>query len=459
MKRLTGLLATTLVLPLAFTITACGGDEGNDGGGDTDASDDDDDDDESGGTPAGCADPNDTAAPVQTISGTLDGGADWSCESIYLLDGPVFVNGGTLSIGAGTTIKGTAGSALVVDTDATIDVQGTEDAPVVMTSALPEGERNRGDWGGLILIGLAPNNLEGGVGAAEGFATPPEYGGSDEAHSCGNLSYLRVEWAGFELSAGNELNGVTFYSCGTGTRVDHLQVHMGQDDGIEMFGGNFDSKYVVVTGAADDSLDCDEGFRGRIQHMFLQQDPTVGDNCFEWSNQGADFTATPLTGPTVANVTCVGSGDGGEKSKGMTLKEGTEAGIYSSIFTGLTNEGVLLTHQETQNVAESGGIAMAGNIFSGHAGFAVGEGEEGTMWSAADLQTWLLDAGNMDGVDPGLPSVTWGSPNIAPAADSAAASSGATPSDSFFDATSYSGAVEPGTSDDWTQAGWINYTP
>ena len=208
---------------------------------------------------------------------------------------------------------------------------------------------------------------------------------------------------------------ITFYSCGTRNDAwTTCRRTWAQDDGIEMFGGNFDAKYLVVTGAADDMLDCDEGYRGRIQHMFLQQDPTVGDNCFEWSNQGADFTAEPLTGPTVANVTCVGSGDGGEKSRGMTLKEGTEAGIYSSIFTSITNEGVLLTHQETQDIAEAGGITMAGNIFSGHAGFAVGEGDEGTMWSAADLETWILDGGNMDGVDPGLPSVAWGSPNIAP---------------------------------------------
>ena len=175
MKRLTGLLATTLAVPLSFTVIACGGDDDGDGGGDTDASDDDDDDsaDESGGTPAGCADPNDTAAPVETISGNLDGGADWSCESIYLLDGPIFVNGGTLSIGPGTTVKGTAGSALVISSDASIDVQGTEDAPVVMTSALPEGERNRGDWGGLVLIGLTPRTTSRVAwGAAEGFADP-----------------------------------------------------------------------------------------------------------------------------------------------------------------------------------------------------------------------------------------------------------------------------------------------
>ena len=450
MKKFHGLFAFLLVAPLTLTVTACADDEDM---GDDDAADDANEDD-TGGTPGECADANDPAAPVRTLSGDIEGGDTLSCEQIYLLDGPVFVRGGSLDIEPGTTIKGTAGSVLVIADDASINAMGTADAPVVMTSALPEGERNRGDWGGLILLGDAPINIDGGVGEAEGFATPPAYGGSDSAHNCGSLSYLRVEWAGFELSPGNELNGITFYACGSATSVDHVQVHMGQDDGIEMFGGNFDASHLVVTGAADDSLDCDEGYRGNLQYVFLQQDPMVGDNCFEWSNQGADFTAEPLTGPAVANVTCVGSGNGGEKSKGMTLKEGTEAFIYSSIFTNITNEAVLFTHQETQSSAEGGGIELAGNIFSGHGGFVVGEGEEAVMWTVDDLESFLLES-NMDGTDPGLPSTAWGSPNIAPAADSPAAGAGATPSG--FEATDYAGAVEPGTSDDWTQAGWINY--
>ena len=446
MTLLPRLFVISLAVP-ALTVgpAACDG-EGDDGGDDVAAADDGDD--ESGGVAGECADADAPDAPVQTISGDIDGGAQWGCETVYLLDGPVFVNGGTLTIAPGTTVRGTAGAALVISADASLDAQGTPDAPIIMTSALPQGERNRGDWGGLILIGKAPNNLDGGVGAAEGFATPPQYGGTDAGHTCGHLSYLRVEWAGFELSAGNELNGITFYSCGSGTTVDHVQVHMGQDDGIEMFGGNFDANHIVITGAADDSLDCDEGYRGNLEHVFIQQDPTVGDNCLEWSNQGADFTAQPVTGPSVAHLTCIGSGPGGGKSKGMTLKEGTDAGIYNSIFTDITNEGVLVTHAETQARAEAGGLVLEGNLWFGHNGFAVGEGEEATMWTADDLATWLMDNGNVDGVDPGLPSTAWGAPNIRPAGDSAAAGGG----------DAYIGAVDPAAAEDWTQAGWINYS-
>ncbi|MBL4689342.1 MAG: hypothetical protein JKY37_32435 [Nannocystaceae bacterium] len=470
MKRFYSFVFNSVAASSIALVGACGDDDnGDDDNGDNadghvhdsggaehdDGVDDGDPDDGDPGVPDGCADPNDADAPVIVVDSDIEGGAHWTCESIYLLSAAVFVHGGTLEIDSGTTVKGAGGSALVIDQDASLTVLGTEDAPVVMTSALPEGERNRGDWGGLVLIGDAPINLGAGVGAAEGFATPPSYGGTDAAHNCGSISYLRVEWAGFELSAGNELNGVTFYACGSDTHVDHLQVHMGQDDGIEMFGGGFDLTHVVVTGAADDSIDCDEGFRGSLQHVFIHQDPTVGDNCLEWSNQGTDFTATPTTGPSIANLTCIGSGASGEKSKGMTLKEGTEAFIRNSVFADVTNEVVLMTHAETQASAESGGIVLAGNLMSGHNGVGVGEGDAATMWSAADLAAWLTETNVLDS-EAVIPSTQWGAPDIAPAQDSSAVDAGVQ-LDAGFEQTSYAGAVEPGAADDWTQARWINY--
>jgi hypothetical protein len=406
-------------------------------------------DDTSGGTPVGCADPQDASAR-QALAAEITSDTTLSCDTVWVLQSPVFVRGATLSIEAGTTLLGAAGSALVIDSDSRIEAVGTADAPIVMTSVLAPGERNRGDWGGLVLLGKAPNNLDGGVGQAEGFANPPSYGGDEQAHDCGTLSYLRVEWAGFELAAGSELNGITFYSCGTQTHVDHVQVHMGQDDGLEMFGGEFDLDHIVVTGAADDSIDCDEGFRGRLQYVLIQQDPQLGDNALEWSNQGVDFVADPRTGPVLANATIIGSGAGGDKSKGVTLKEGTHGSIYNSVFIDATNEAVLLTHQPTQAAAQAGDLVLAGNLFFRHGGFAV---DEGVTWTAEDLSGWIMN-GNLNAEsDPQLPSVAWGSPNVAPPASSPAATVQALTA-SGLEPTTFAGAVDPNGTD-WTQEPWI----
>ncbi len=411
--------------------------------------------DESGGetgSSGACADPN--SGPTMGIAADIEGDMTLTCDTVWVLEDIIFVSGGTLSVEAGTTIKGTEGSALVIERDATIVAEGTAEAPIVMTSIQAEGTRGRGDWGGLVLLGAAPTNLEGGVGQAEGFANPPSYGGSDSAHDCGSLQYLRVEWAGFAIAEGSELNGITFYACGTDTTVSHVQVHMGADDGIEMFGGDFAADHIVVTGAEDDSIDCDQGFQGSLQYVFIQQDPSIGDNAFEWSNQGTDFSATPVTSPSVANATVVGSGSGGDKSKGMTLKEGTEATLVNSVFGNFTNELVFLQNVETQRLAEGGNIVLEGNIYwgSGAPGVDDGEGADVT-WTAADLQAFIDEGGNTE-ADPMLGSTDWGSADIMPMSGSPA-ESGAVDPGAGFEPTDYVGAVEPG-GDNW-MAGWTNF--
>lgn len=444
MKRLIGFGAS---LALPFALAGCPGDDtgGNESTTDPTGGMDGTADESGTGVPAGCADPTDEAARVP-VEATIDGDTTWTCDQVYVLTEITFVNSGTLTIEPGTTVLGGAGSALVIDQGATLDAQGTAEAPIVMTSINVGAGAARGDWGGLVLIGSAPANV--GTGSAEGFPNPPSYGGDDASHACGTLSYLRVEWAGNEISPGNELNGITFYSCGTGTSVDHVQVHMGLDDGIEMFGGSFDAEYVVVTGAADDSIDCDQGFAGNLRHVFIHQDPTVGDNCLEWSNQGNDFTATPLTSPSISNMTCVGSGTGGEKSKGVTIKEGTQASITDSLFASLTNDGVVLQNQATQTQAEGGAISFAGTHFCDGSSYVVDTDDEDpdpAGWTSEDFAAWMTgDGGATDGTACAFTSATWGSPDVSLGDNTPMGTAG------------YAGAIDP-AGENWTLEGWTNY--
>lgn len=454
MKRITGLLAT---LTLPFALTACPGDDaaGNDTGHDSGHGTGHDTADETG-VAGECADPSDPNAPRIEVPLTIDGDTTLACSELHVLTGISMVTRGTLTIEPGTTILGGAGSALVIDKAARIQAEGTAEQPIVMTSINAGNDPARGDWGGLVLLGRAPTNV--GTGVAEGFADdPPSYGGDDAAHDCGTLRYLRVEWAGNEVSPGNELNGITFYACGTETTVDHVQVHMGLDDGIEMFGGAFAASYVVITGAADDSIDCDQGFRGSLQHVMIQQDPTIGDNCLEWSNQGNDFSATPLTGPSIANMTCVGSGSSGDKSKGVTLKEGTQARVWSSLFTNLTNDGVVMINQATQTQAEAGEISFGGSQFCGANTFVVDastDDPDPAGWTSEELAAWIVaDGAGATDRDCGLPSTAWGAANLKPAAGSAPDGAGAM-LPGGFEATTYAGAVDP-SGEDWTAAAWI----
>lgn len=444
-KRLTGSFAA-LALPLA--LTACPGDDTEtDTGANTtgDASDTDTAGtaDETG-VPAGCVG---TDGPRMEVPQAIDGDTTLTCDTVWVLTGITFVNSGTLTIEPGTTVLGTAGTALVITTGATIDAVGTAEAPIVMTSInTVDGNPARGDWGGLALFGLATVNVAGGQSVAEGFSeNPPTYGGDDPGHGCGTLSYVRVEWAGNEVSPGNELNAITFYACGTATRVDHVQAHMGLDDGLEMFGGGFEATNLVVTGAADDSIDADEGFTGTLRNVFIHQDPSGGDNCLEWSTQGTDFSATPATNPTIENLTCVGTGASGTDSKGATLKEGVQATIRNSLFASIPNDAIVLANLATQANAEAGDIALPGTHFCGANTFAVDAGDDMATWTNEDFTAWVTDtAGATVGTDCMLPDATFGAPNVKP--PTAITGDGG-----------YAGAVDPAAADDWTQEAWINY--
>src|SRR3546814_20348484 len=61
------------------------------------------------------------------------------------------------------------------------------------------------------------------------------------------------------------------------------QIHNSSDDGMEVFGGRPNFKYMIVTGAEDDSFDTDVGYQGNIQYAIAVQRAggAVGDSMME----------------------------------------------------------------------------------------------------------------------------------------------------------------------------------
>src|SRR5688500_2406277 len=254
---------------LALLVAACGGGSGLG-----------DDDDQP--MPDAYVPPIDTPPGVTVVNvpaGDITASTTWTATHIYVLEGYVFVTGGTLTIEAGTTVQGKNGSALTITKNAKLDAQGTVDTPIVFTSAMPTAAS--GDWGGVVMLGQAPINVVGGTNNVEGFPTSYgdriAYGGTDAAHDCGKLKYARIEYAGFALAVDNELNGLTLGGCGTSTVVDYVQVHLGLDDGVEVFGGTVNIRHIVITQPDDDGLDWDRGWTGTAQYVVIQQKLGRGD--------------------------------------------------------------------------------------------------------------------------------------------------------------------------------------
>lgn len=404
------------------------------------------------------------------ISGDITEDMTWTADQVYTLTGLTFVtNDAVLTIEAGTKIVGDSRdtpAALIVTRGSRVEAVGTAQDPIVFTSVAAEGTRLPGQWGGVALLGAAPTNVANplleGIEALEGKGA---YGGDDAAHDCGTLEYVRIEFAGYLLSADNELNGLTVAGCGTDTSLDYIQVHRGSDDGVEFFGGTANLKHAVLSNNQDDSLDWDFGWVGHGQFLVVRHDADNADTGFEADNGNPSTEATPRSAPTIYNATLVGSE--ASTSPGMNLRRGTWGIIRNSIITGFPVSGIDIRDAFSVDGTETDplGLTIENSIFfaNGEGGTEHGETEplDGTAGDddgSFDEAAFLANAArnNQMSVDPQLPDAANATaPNLVPPEGSPAATGAATPAPAGFDAANYIGAFEPGGTD-WT-TGWTSY--
>ncbi len=299
-----------------------------------------------------------------------------TADKKYLLEGQVFVrNGQTLTIEPGTIIFGdkrTKGT-LIIDRGGRIIANGTVDKPIVFTSAQGEGERDRGDWGGLVILGRANVNQPDPV--IEGITPPVVFGttgsSANDDESSGSLRYVRVEFAGIELTPNNETNSITIGGVGRGTVMEYLQVSFGGDDGFEFFGGTHNAKYLISFGTWDDDFDMDYGFAGNVQFGLAVRYPSFADqsqsNGFETDNGPNDNDVQPYTNGVFSNITVIGptgpAGNSISANYGFAadFRRRTALSVFNSVFVGFPR-GIRFNQASVLNQFQSGRGALANNI-------------------------------------------------------------------------------------------------
>ena len=304
------------------------------------------------GCPAGATEQTGTIGRkgVCQLSGTYTSDLALTRNRHYVLDGKVVIGGdnvdsAVLDIESGTMIIGDdPEDFMVISRGSQIRARGTRNAPVTFTvrgdAAGEEIDRSslRGEWGGLVINGNAPINdcPEGAAGGTagcikEGEANSGLFGGAEPNDSSGMLRYVVVKFAGSNVDPENQLNGIAFQGVGDGTMVDYVQVYNNLDDGIEFFGGTVNASHVVLVGNADDSLDWTDGWTGSIQYLHIvQPDFVTADNMIEADNREGDETATPISEPSIANMTMLGRS--GERA--IRLRRGTGLHLYNSMVSG-----------------------------------------------------------------------------------------------------------------------------
>ena len=323
-----------------------------------------------------------------TISGDITTSRTLTNDTRWDISGIVYVkNGAVLTIEPGTFVFGRPGttppSALIVTQTGRIEASGTKTRPIIMTSSQPFGQRTRGDWGGLVMLGKAPINVGGNItgGATcgpDGCKNAPGtfyieglvgnadslYGGNDPNHNCGTLRYVRVEYAGTILSPNNELNSFTWGGCGKATVSEHLQAIYGKDDSFEWFGGTNDAKWLVGGLGADDFTDFQLGWTGRVQFGIMYQSPDApGNRGVEGDNSEYDQAATPYSDPKIYNVTYYGSGNPGfdeADAPGLFLRRGSRGTFNNLVFANFYSPCVSISDASTQAQATAGNVKMNG---------------------------------------------------------------------------------------------------
>jgi hypothetical protein len=255
-----------------------------------------------------------------------------------------------LTIDPGVILFGSTGvSWLAVNRGHRINAVGTPSSPIVFTSrdnvlGLATDD-SQGQFGGIVLLGrapitdctVAPNATPGSVNCerqTEGAVDPAYYGGATANDNSGSLKYVQIRYSGYVLSGNNELQALTTGGVGSGTVIEFVQSHNSSDDGLEFFGGTHNAKYFVITGADDDNIDLDTGYRGLIQYVIaVQKTSSAPDSMVELDSANALENQTPRTFMRIANFTLVHRNSAPNNTAAMLFRGGADATMVNGVLT------------------------------------------------------------------------------------------------------------------------------
>lgn len=316
---------------------------------------------------------------VSDLDGMGTGTTTWSCDTVYVLTETVFVNpGDVLTILPGTVVQGRTGivsdtltftlpngnpsprqdyvysqtpGSLVVSAGATLQADGTSNCPIVFTfegdplDGSP-GYDVRGQWGGLIVCGDGDLNTFDGNDEAEGVTDPTGqnrhvYGGDGTLYpSSGTLRYLSIRHASSSLGIsqfgnGLETNALTLCGVGPETTVEYIEAVASGDDGVQIFGGLVNIRYIGLAFNAEDGLEYDQGWQGNGQFIFCITDELNGAGEHGGDYEGDDYeefdvdmTFMPYSNPLLYNQTYIGR----DQATAIRMHNGAGVRMHNSLF-------------------------------------------------------------------------------------------------------------------------------
>ena len=418
------------------------------------------------GTYRVCAVPNQftrsaTLARVPGLLYALDGRVDVGPDrgAAPTADAPI-----VLTIEPGVVVFAKTGTSwLAVNRGNRINAVGTATRPILFTSRDNvlglSTDDSQGQWGGVVLLGrapitdctVAPAATPGTVACerqTEGAVDPAYYGGATPDDNSGSLKYVQIRYSGYVLSANSELQSLTLSGVGSGTTIDYFHSHNSSDDGFENFGGRVHMRHVVVTGADDDSIDIDTGYKATLQYVIeVQKASGNADSIIELDSANTLEDQAPRTNMKIANFTFVHRNPATGNNAAMLFRGKADAALVNGVVTSpmaclrLNGSNILTTDAATDKagppVFQSVSMQCAAAQFVGSGGVT------------ADQVATTFNAGANNSA---AFTSTLANTFVNGANEAAAVAIDPKTQDAAFDTTAYVGAVRDAT-DTW-YAGW-----
>ena len=376
----------------------------------------------------------------------------------------------TLTVEPGVIFFATSGpSWLAVNRGNQINAAGTAVRPIIFTSrddvAGFTSDTSQGQWGGVVILGRAPITdcataaTPGSVDCyrqTEGSVDPAWFGGATANDSSGVFKYVQIRYSGYVLSGNSELQSLTLGGVGSGTTIDHIHSHNSSDDGFEVFGGRVKLRHFVITGADDDTIDVDTGYKGTIQYVIgVQKLSGSADGMIELDTAGSSTTnsetQTPRTYMKLANFTLIHHGTSSTGNNAAArLRGGADAAIVNGVIVSDTWAGIRVDNGTGSFAVDIMGAANAGADEAGSPTFrsVLVQGASGVGIRAGSPAAFTTEFGTAGFNNNASFLNTLTNGFINGANETSAAATDPKTLDAEFDTTTYVGAVKD-ANDTW----------
>jgi len=228
----------------------------------------------------------DHGEPTQIITGNITKDKKLLKRNVYLMIGNVFVtNNAILTIEPGTVIIGDykTKASLTIAKGSAIVANGLETDPIVFTSN--RSIKRAGDWGGIIILGDAPNNKFGNGSVATYYNNlksedyiNTNYGGENASSNSGILRHVRIEYAGKKINSNDSFSGLLLASVGEETLIEKIMISYSAGNSFEVWGGALNLYNLVSYKSNKNDFAFNFGAQIEINNSLAVRSPYVSDS-------------------------------------------------------------------------------------------------------------------------------------------------------------------------------------